>query len=59
LLTGCASPALERHAEPTSRAADPAAPVAPLAHQPLRTVDFTPVAPLDWIERNRGVAPAP
>ncbi len=59
LLTGCASPALDRGAGPTARAADAAAPVPVLAYQPLVTTDFAPVGPLDWTERNQAVAPPP
>jgi len=61
-LAACAGPLAEGTrvgGAPTARAADPAAVTPPLAYQPVRTMDFAPVAPLDWAERNRGVTPMP
>lgn len=54
VLAGCARPSLIAGADPS----DPSAAVPKAQYVPLAGgADYTPVDPLPWVERNRGVAP--
>ena len=53
-VSACSTPGLQNAG---LNAADAAAPAPALRYEPLATRDFAPVAPGNWTERNRAVAP--